>query len=139
LFSHDFNPSAFYVWGRLKNPRTQFQLNTQRHFASELLLRVKPFTTVPGRLNRATARDHTCTHVYKFMWRTLRTSVVTCDLINNQNSTVINWNSHRKCIMATINTSITQLKYLLLNKNFQFSQTTINIFIYLFIYIFALI
>jgi len=64
-------------------------MRTQRHFASALSLPVKPFATVPGRLNPATAHDQTCTSVYRFMWRTLRTSVVDCDFINNQNSTVI--------------------------------------------------
>ena len=80
----------------------------------------------------ATVHDQTCPWVHWCRHRTFWAFVVNCDLINNNNSTVIKlWN-----VLSVFNKILNVLRYLLFNATFQLHSKTTQFRIYVYMNIF---
>jgi hypothetical protein len=67
----------------------------------------------------ATVHDHTCLYVHWFRWRVFWTFVVSCDWINNKNSTVTKLKTELWMYCVNCKWNVTQSRYFLLNGIFQ--------------------
>ena len=81
--------SDFYQWVHLKLWSNQFQLKIKTLHQS-VFIPVKPFETFLDLLKCATLHDQKFPRVYLYRRRKFWASDVSCDLTDNNNSTVIN-------------------------------------------------